>query len=87
MEAVPLIKKKNNQTEKQGIQIIEPMQIREQDIKKRLSHTSTSNQGNNIKLQILGIFQALGNKVSKQGKRKGTQGAHYKFMFREKENG
>ena len=46
------------------------MQIREQNIKKRLGHTGASHQGNDIKLEVFGVFQALGNEVSKQRKRK-----------------
>ena len=63
------------------------MQIRKQNIKQRLSDTGTSNQSDDIKLEVFGVFQALGDEVRKQGKRQSTQGAHDKFMFREKEYG
>ncbi len=87
LKAVPFIKDKDNQTEKQGVEIIESIQVREQDIKQGLGDTGASNQGDDIKLKVFGIFQALGNEIRKKGKGQSTQGAHYQFMLREKENG
>jgi len=63
------------------------MQIREQEIKQGLGDTGTGHQGNNIKLKVFGIFQALGNEVRKQRERQSAQGTHDQFMFRKKENG
>ncbi len=48
MVAVPLIQDKDDQAKKQGIKIIESMQIREQNIKKRLGNTGARHQGNDI---------------------------------------
>ncbi len=87
MVAVPLIQDKDDQAKKQGIKIIESMQIREQNIKKRLGNTGARHQGNDIELEILGVFQALSNEIGKQRERQCAQGSHDKFMFREKEYG
>ena len=63
------------------------MQVREQNIKQWLGNTGANHQGDDIKLEILGVFQALGNEISKQRERQRPQGPHDKFMFREKEYG
>ncbi len=78
---------KYDQAKKQGIKIIESMQVREQNIKQGLGNTGASHQADDIKLEILGVFKALGNEKGKQRERQRAQGPHDKFMFREKEYG